>query len=107
MLTRAVLSAAVAALLLFPSSAGASRGCGWIVAANGGLVDVRVDRGHASCGTARSIIRRYLGEGDRCVGSACSRRVSGWTRLGVLHGFPGLTTCRRAGARVVAYAVGD
>ncbi|MGZ4279307.1 MAG: hypothetical protein ACXVFN_00545 [Solirubrobacteraceae bacterium] len=74
---------------------------------NGGLFDVRVDRGHTTCAAARSVIRRYVAGSDRCAGSARYPQSSGWTCLSAFRGSPEVATRRRRSARVVAYAVGD
>jgi hypothetical protein len=104
---------AVAATLLALPAASAglptTRNCdGHITSRDGAPAGVTIRRGKPTCTTARRVLRRYLHSDKPCEGSACVRKLLGWTCASAsAEQYPRLASCKRAKSMIAAYAIAD
>ncbi len=119
-MVRYVIVSAVSALVAFTAllgalivsedsaAAAAHRSCGLFVDTDGARIGVLVLRGGTPCATARSVLRAYLTSNAPCDGSACVRRMRGWTcASAAAYALPRLASCDRGKQRIAAYSTAD
>jgi hypothetical protein len=110
---RFLLCALTAAVLATrPATAGAMgagrNGDGYVTTSDGAPAGVTIQHGNTTCKMAKRVLKTYLHAKTPCAGSACLRKVSGWTCLAASPArYPRVASCSRGEHAIVAHAIVD